>query len=545
VIGVLFCGSVSARADVFVVAPGQSIQAAINQAQAGDIVEVQPGTYSERIQLVGRDILLRSTDPENPEIVAATIVDGGGAGSVVTFHGSETAACVIEGLTIRNGNAGSGGKGGGINGKGCQATIRGNVIQGNRAVEGGGIHDCAGLIAGNQIIGNTAENYGGGLANCGGIVENNEIANNGVTASLGGGGGLYRCSGVSGSIVRGNRIRNNTATYGGGAFECPKIENNTIEGNAAVYGGGLASCNDFVRGNQIARNTASYYGGGLYQCNALIEKNRIEENVVTGATNGFGFGGGLADCQQTIQANFILRNRVAGTTQAAGGGLASCGGTLQNNIIAWNEARDTALAAGGGLYNCNGTIQNNTVWGNAATGTSAKGGGLAQCFATTIRNQIIWANTAASDPQLHNSTTPSYSCIEGWTGEGTKNITQAPGLINPAADEYHLAASSPCVDAGRRITTLTTDFEGESRPYDGTSEARGDGFDWDMGADEYHPPAQITPTPSETPTPTPTPTPPPTDSPTPTPTLPPTVTPTMTPTPLPTPEAPASVWMIF
>ena len=62
VIGVLFCGSVSARADVIVVGPGQSIQAAINQAQAGDIVEVQPGTYSERIQLVGRDVTVRSTD---------------------------------------------------------------------------------------------------------------------------------------------------------------------------------------------------------------------------------------------------------------------------------------------------------------------------------------------------------------------------------------------------------------------------------------------------------------------------------------------------
>ena len=68
-----------------------TIQAAINDCNDGDIVNVDPGTYYEQINFNGRNIVVRSIDPNDPETVAATIITGrtlGGdrtEGSVVTF----------------------------------------------------------------------------------------------------------------------------------------------------------------------------------------------------------------------------------------------------------------------------------------------------------------------------------------------------------------------------------------------------------------------------------------------------------------------------
>ena len=40
-------------------------------------------------------------------------------------------------------------------------------------------------------------------------------------------------------------------------------------------------------------------------------------------------------------------------------------------------------------------------------------------------------------------------------------------------------------DVGCAVSGLSRDFEGDIRPFDGTSEPRGDGSDYDIGADEY------------------------------------------------------------
>ncbi len=122
-----------------------------------------------------------------------------------------------------------------------------------------------------------------------------------------------------------------------------------------------------------------------------------------------------------------------------------------------------------------------------------------------LKNCIIWQNIAPSGSQLDEYCfTPSYCCVQNWTGGGIRNITSDPQLDDPVNRDFHLLPNSPCIDAGSTVT-LAQDFEGDFRPFNGTSEPRGDGSDFDIGADEYC--VGPTPTPTPTPTPGPTPTP--------------------------------------
>jgi hypothetical protein len=226
-----------------------TIQQALSLAMLGDEIIIAPGTYTENVIFCGADVVLRSSGPDGPAIVASTILDGDALGPVVTFIGFETEACVLSGFTIRNGNAV---RGGGIFGgiafrSATRATIEKNVITGNTAT---------------SRWWETAA--GGGLFNCNGLVRNNTIAGNSASARNGGsGGGLHSCNGT--------------------------IESNTISDNSASEaGGGLSGCNGLVRNNTITRNSASGQfggsGGGLFRCGGTIQNCIIWGNTAaTGA----------------------------------------------------------------------------------------------------------------------------------------------------------------------------------------------------------------------------------------------------------------------
>lgn len=362
----------------------QKIQQGIDAASADDTVIVAQGTYIENVQFKGKNIVLTSADPLDPDVIANTIVDGGKAGPVVTFSGSERATCALSGFTIRNGSSPNGGgiRGMWQTGTHTRATIRNNVISGNFAPEAG--------------------------------------------AS---GGGIFCCDGI--------------------------IENNVIEGNSAEdnIGAGLFDCDGTIRNNIITRNSTRWgRGGGLDMDNGTIENNIIIEN-----SSSLNWGGGL----------FL------------------CNGTIQNNLIAANSGGQW----GGGLSDCDGTIRNNTIVGNSA---GTWGGGLDQCDGT-ILNCIIWGNVSPTGGQLTQSSTPSYSCIQGWAGDPKKrNIADDPKFVdadgpdnNPATypdNDYRLRADSPCIDKGANQDWMQTAVDLDSRP----CISRGkDSWTVDMGAYEY------------------------------------------------------------
>jgi hypothetical protein len=206
--------------------PFATIQKGIDAATEGDTVIVAKGTYVENIRLNGKNIVLRSTDPTDWNVVKETIIDGDKSGSVVTFYGTENETCVLSGFTIRNGTGTyvadptyPGFYGGGILGALTHATIQNNIIAGNSANGGGGMCDCEGVIRNNVIIGNRAETggawNGGGIGFCDGVIQDNLIAGN--SASCGGG------ISFSNAVFRNNIVVGNTALIG-----------------AQQHGGGLA-----------------------------------------------------------------------------------------------------------------------------------------------------------------------------------------------------------------------------------------------------------------------------------------------------------------
>jgi parallel beta-helix repeat protein len=88
-----------------------SIQAAINACNNGDIVLIAAGTYNENINFQGRLITVTSNyiDNHNPQTILDTVINGTGTGSVVTFSTGEDTTAVLTGLSIKGGNYNLGG----------------------------------------------------------------------------------------------------------------------------------------------------------------------------------------------------------------------------------------------------------------------------------------------------------------------------------------------------------------------------------------------------------------------------------------------------
>ncbi len=163
---------------VHVPSESPTIQENLCLAVNGDEIFVSAGKYRENLHFCGPDVILRRATPETYQKPTPVILDGGGQGSVVSFTGEESGACILSGFVIRNG---SGLYGGGIRGGTSQqhtrATIESCIVTANSAMQsGGGIAYCDGLIRTALVYGNHAKNTGGGAAYCGGTIESSTFA---------------------------------------------------------------------------------------------------------------------------------------------------------------------------------------------------------------------------------------------------------------------------------------------------------------------------------------------------------------------------------
>ncbi|MHC4529372.1 MAG: gluzincin family metallopeptidase, partial [Planctomycetota bacterium] len=83
------------------------IQYAIYDANDGDEIVAQAGTYHENINFLGKDVTVRSKDPNDPAVVAATVIHGGDRGPAVTFSSGEGQDCALRGFTTTGAHKGA------------------------------------------------------------------------------------------------------------------------------------------------------------------------------------------------------------------------------------------------------------------------------------------------------------------------------------------------------------------------------------------------------------------------------------------------------
>ncbi len=256
---------------VVIEVPGDyaSIQAAVDAACDGDSVVIAPGTYLESgIDFAGKPLVVRGVDPEDPAIVAATIVDGQGGGPIFLFQSSEDGASQLQGLTIQNGAADQGAgiycgngatphishcwlrnnhavaDGGGAFCNDVRAEFRNCRFEANSAVYGGG----AGARAGDPIfidcefVGNTASS-GGGYFNSGGEDQllrcsfvGNDASYEGGGVALGSNTNMVACTFVDNGAKQGGGISFNTARWPVATRNCVLSGNHAEEHGAAIYG---------------------------------------------------------------------------------------------------------------------------------------------------------------------------------------------------------------------------------------------------------------------------------------------------------------------
>ncbi len=295
--------------------PGGSIQAGVNAADNGGLVNIAPGLFTEgaTVTINSRDLTLRGAGP-GADSSTNTIVSGEGQYRV--FSVNDGSNVTFEQLRIQDGITPTGGgwpnqSGGGIQVQGnSTVTVRDSALVNNRANYGGGAvlnSDSTVTIIRSTLSGNRSDGIGFGAG--GGAVFSN-IDTNTETNRLT----------ISNATISGNT----TSTDGGGVYVRrgqARIEDSTITENTAERGSGFAS-RGFPGGNQS--NTVTEVS------NTIISGNGGDNDVslvVDGGGNGI-------NTFQSLGHNLI-------------GGGASAGQFNNNDIINSNPGLGPLADNGG------------------------------------------------------------------------------------------------------------------------------------------------------------------------------------------------------
>jgi len=323
-----------------------TIQSAINAAQSGDTVLVNPGTYNERLNFLGKAIRLKGKNG-----YAQTVLDPlGGGDYLLTAVTNETLSTVVEGFTFRSSPTG------GLRVANAGLTVLSCRFLGNaNYMEGGAFLGDAAVVnfSNCQFNSNTA-NLGGAirarsnsqitLANC--IFNGN--------SSRGGRGGAIYCNSSSLTLQ-----------------SCQLLNNSELEGDES-YGGAiaLASCSGLIEDCVFNGNKADSarwsYGGSIYLENSSPTVRRTQfsgcvARVYRGDSDIFACGGSVYGVGATSPM-FEDCTWTSSTSLAEGSGA-----SYYNSVSTW--------AQGGAIYLRDGCNPRVVRCQFMATKASSRGGG--------------------------------------------------------------------------------------------------------------------------------------------------------------------------
>lgn len=375
------------------------IQNGIDASSDGDTVLVNAGFYSENINFNGKAIIVTSYYDvlDDSLLVAATVIDAGEDGSVVTFDSEENESSILAGFTLQNGNGnyedpdGNGSYytyGGGVYCKDSDPIIKDCIIQNNTGNAGGGggvfCYNSSPTFIGCIIANNSTDDVGGGL-----YTRNNSNPH------------FEYCT-----------FSNNYAEYGGGGYlrheSTPSMTHVSFINNLSNNSGGAVVLKDDANLNAthfyVIGNEADGLGGGLYVNNASPQ---IHFGVFSNNTSSS--GGGI----------YIRNNTNA---------------TLENVTVAYNNAG----LYGDGIYMRDGSVLsiiNSILWNN--------------------NESQIYFRSEGNDVELNID----YTCVtdgengiidndNGDVNWGEGNIESEPYFCNGPGGNFYLRENSPCVNGG-------------------------------------------------------------------------------------------------
>jgi hypothetical protein len=509
-----------------------TIQDALDDANDGDLIVVQPGIYYENI-IIYKNVKLQGYGP------GAASVDGrffnfGGLtpaefqamvtainpvgptpvpmGQTITVlatanntHNNSQFPTQIDGFAIRGGSRVRGNvavpsQGGGIYGHAFarRLQVSNNLIQSNAGTFGGGV------ILGQAYVGNSNNN----LAH----IHHNRVLNNGGV-SLAGGIALFKGANeyeIDHNVVCGNY----SGEYGGGISHFGMSDLGSMHDNQILYnyafdeGGGI-----MIAGEQPNQPDALSDGSG----EVLVDSNLIQGNVSNDD------GGGIRMLQPVDGPVYIINNMVVNNLATDLGGGISLDDALDVRIVNNSIARNitTATAEDADRSTCSPPALGSCPHA-AGISSEPHSQALRDAYSLPLDsfsdplmfNNIIWENEAFYldgtgglpsagfiDLEVVGTTTPQSmtSAFSIFSGTGPMlvdpinlNFIAVPFAGDPAfvtvliisepgdpQGDYHLQAGSPAIDAGAAnfggVDAPSDDFDGDARP-------QGPAFD--IGADE-------------------------------------------------------------
>jgi hypothetical protein len=258
----------------------------------------------------------------------------------------------------------------------------------------------------------------------------------------------------------------NTVTTGagldvaGGVPGFVSVTNSLFRDNTATAGGGIAiaaerSADVLVSGCRFEDNHACA-GGGLYLLGATVEVVACEFRANHRPSFcGTGAGGGAIRADASTATVDISRSLF----------LDSDHGLL------WGERSSNLTAVLSTFVNAN--VEDPAIR-------------LAGSTRLELDSCIVWGaadSQVDAGPRAVLSATHSDVRMGGAALPGVGNLDVDPAFVDPAAGDLHLAADSPCVDAGNpALSVAASDLDRDSRLLDGNLDGR---VMVDMGADEF------------------------------------------------------------
>ena len=243
-----------------------------------------------------------------------------------------------------------------------------------------------------------------------------------------------------------------------------------------------------IRRNWIhdARDGSGIVGAGALR--VLIDRNIFSHNAITDTTGTGGHGIYINGSDVTVINNIFYDNR-GYNIQLNGSSSASFNSTkyptvefanskrwiIRNNTLAY--ARQFSGLVIWGAVCGDAIVENNIFYENALEKPFPNGINFVStsCTGNIIRNNLHYASGAGGTAFLSAGATEGVHYTQSGNIFANPQFVNAPATVPPSPN-FALTERSPAIDRGLDIASLTTAFDGTSRPQ---------GRAYDIGAYEY------------------------------------------------------------